>query len=77
MFFGAHVLTAALVEILVLAVAVAVAVSMTMRQFFAIYRLAGWLSVPSFSWVMFAALLNGAVVVMKERDEIAESSRRR
>lgn len=56
-FFGAHQMTAALIEIAVLWLAVLI----TTIAFFRIDRIAGWLFVPYLLWVSFAAVLNGAI----------------
>lgn len=41
-----------------------VAVGVTVFQFFLVSRLAGWLMVPYWAWVTFAAVLNGAILVL-------------
>lgn len=56
-FFGAHQITAALIEIAVLWLAGLT----TTVTFFRIDRIAGWLFVPYLLWVSFAAVLNGAI----------------
>lgn len=53
-FFGAHELGWALVEIVVLWVAILV----TMLAFYRVSRVAGWMFVPYLAWVTFAAFLN-------------------
>ena len=53
-FFGAHEMSGALVLLVVLIVAV----SATTAQFFRVRRMAGWLMVPYFAWILFAAVLN-------------------
>lgn len=56
-FFGAHQMTAALIEIAVLWLAVLI----TTIAFFRIDRIAGWLFAPYLLWVSFATALNGAI----------------
>ena len=56
-FFGARLIGAALLEIVVLLAAIVV----TLRLFARIERLAAWLLVPYAAWVAFAALLNAAL----------------
>ena len=56
-FFGAHKILAALIEIAVLWLAV----SITTIAFFRIDRVAGWLFTPYLAWVSFAAALNAAI----------------
>lgn len=56
LFFGRQRIDLALIEI----VALLVAIGVTIRMFFARDRLAGWLMVPYFLWVAFAAVLNFA-----------------
>jgi len=56
-FFGAHAVGAALLEIALLFVAVA----FTMRAFWRLDRVAGWLFVPYAAWVFFAGVLNAAI----------------
>ena len=53
-FFGAESIAGGAVVI----VALLVVLALTMRAFFRISRLAGWLLVPYFLWVSFATLLN-------------------
>lgn len=53
-FFGLHQMLAALVVI----VALWVAILLTMRSFFQIDRLAGWLLLPYLTWVSYATYLN-------------------
>jgi tryptophan-rich sensory protein len=53
-FFGAHQLLAALIEIAMLLIAVLI----TTVAFFRIDRIAGWLFVPYLLWVSFAGALN-------------------
>jgi tryptophan-rich sensory protein len=53
-FFGAHELGWALVEI----VALWVAILLTMIAFFRVSKPAGWLFVPYLAWVTFATFLN-------------------
>jgi tryptophan-rich sensory protein len=38
--------------------------AVTTAEFFLVSRTAGWLMVPSWLWVTFAAILNGAVLIM-------------
>ncbi len=54
LFFGAHQLGWALVEILVLWIAIL----LTLLNFRSVYKPAGWLLVPYLGWVTFAAFLN-------------------
>lgn len=54
LFFGLHLLGAALVEMLLLWVAIAA----TMVAFHRVHRLAAWLLAPYLAWVSFAAFLN-------------------
>jgi len=56
-FFGAHAIGLALIEIAVLWLTVL----LTTVTFFRIDRIAGWLFVPYLAWVSFAAALNGAI----------------
>lgn len=56
-FFGAHEIGLALIEI----AALWLMVLLTMIAFFGIDRIAGWLFVPYLAWVSFAAALNGAI----------------
>jgi tryptophan-rich sensory protein len=56
-FFGAHEIGLALIEIAMLWLMVL----LTMLAFFRIDRIAGWLFVPYLAWVSFAAALNGAI----------------
>lgn len=56
-FFGARMIGAALVEIVVLLAAIGV----TLRLFARIERLAAWLLAPYAAWVAFATLLNAAL----------------
>lgn len=56
-FFGAHQILAALIEIAVLWLMVLV----TAIAFFRVDRLAGWLFVPYLAWVSFATALNAAI----------------
>jgi benzodiazapine receptor len=53
-FFGAHQLGWALLEIVVLWIAIL----LTMRSFFRVRSAAGWLFVPYLVWVTFATVLN-------------------
>ena len=53
-FFGAHALGWALVEIIVLWLAILV----TMTAFLRVNRIAGWMLAPYLAWVSFAAFLN-------------------
>ena len=57
LFFGARMIGAALVEIVVLLVAILVTAALSWR----IDRVAGWLLVPYAVWVGFATLLNAAL----------------
>ena len=41
-----------------------IAVSVTTVQFFLVSRPAGWLMVPYWAWLTFAAALNGAIMMM-------------
>lgn len=59
-FFGAKRPDVAFLVILMLAGAVGV----TLVQFFRLDRLAGWMLVPYLLWVAYAALLNGAIVLL-------------
>ena len=56
-FFGAHAIGAALVEIALLFAAVVLA----LRQFWRLDRIAGWLLMPYAAWVLFAGILNAAI----------------
>jgi len=42
-----------------------VAVSVTVAQFFLVSRVAGWLMVPYWAWVTFAATLNGSMLLLR------------
>ena len=53
-FFGAHAMGWALVEIVVLWAAIL----LTMRSFHQVHRTAGWLFAPYLAWVTFATILN-------------------
>ena len=53
-FFGAHALGWALVEIVLLWLAIL----LTMRSFYQVNRTAVWLLAPYLAWVTFAAILN-------------------
>jgi translocator protein len=44
--------------------ALLIALAATVWRFFAVDRAAGWMMVPYLAWVAFAALLNGAIVVL-------------
>jgi benzodiazapine receptor len=57
LFFGARMIGAALVEIVVLLAAILATVALSWR----IDRLAGWLLVPYAAWVAFATVLNAAL----------------
>ena len=56
-FFGAHALLAALIELSILWLALLA----TLIAFFRVDRLAGWLLVPYLAWVSFAGVLNAAI----------------
>ena len=56
-FFGAHAIGAALVEIALLFAVVV----LTLRDFWRLDRIAGWLLVPYAAWVLFAGVLNAAI----------------
>lgn len=56
-FFGAHAIGAAFLEILVLLAAIAA----TTLAFWQIDRAAGWLMAPYLTWTAFAAFLNGSI----------------
>ena len=56
-FFGAHELGWALVEI----AALWTAILLTLLSFWRVSRLAGWLFVPYLAWVTFATALNFAL----------------
>jgi benzodiazapine receptor len=56
-FFGARMIGAALLEIVVLLAAIVV----TLRLFWRIDRIAAWLLAPYAAWVAFATLLNAAL----------------
>jgi len=56
-FFGARMIGAALIEILVLLAAIGVTIALFRR----VDRLAAWLLAPYAAWVAFAALLNAAL----------------
>ncbi|HWM49560.1 MAG TPA: TspO/MBR family protein [Xanthobacteraceae bacterium] len=45
-------------------VALVVAVAVTLWRFFRLDRLAGWLLAPYLAWLLFATVLNGAVVAL-------------
>jgi len=45
-------------------VALVVAVAVTLWRFFQLDRLAGWLLAPYLAWLLFATVLNGAVVAL-------------
>lgn len=45
-------------------VALLAALAWTVRAFFAVDSIAGWLLVPYLAWVCFAAALNGAIVAL-------------
>lgn len=53
-FFGAHELGWALIEIVTMWIAIA----LTLISFFRVNRAAGWLLVPYLAWVTFATALN-------------------
>lgn len=55
LFFGAHLLGAALVEILLLAAAIV----LTARAFLRLDRAAGWMLAPYLAWVAYASYLSG------------------
>lgn len=57
LFFGAHAVGAALLEIALLFVLVL----FTMRAFWRLDRIAGWLFLPYAAWVFFAGVLNAAI----------------
>ncbi len=57
LFFGAHQVGLAALEILLLWLAIAV----TMACFFALSKAAGWMLVPYLAWVSFASVLNIAI----------------
>jgi benzodiazapine receptor len=59
-FFGAKRPDVAFVVILLLLGALGV----TLMQFFRLDRLAGWMLVPYLLWVAYAAVLNGAIVLL-------------
>ena len=65
-FFGAYPLigTPALWIALAIIVAIDVTVLLTMLRFWKISRLAAWLLVPYWAWVLFATTLNAAVAVL-------------
>jgi tryptophan-rich sensory protein len=60
LFFGAHALRAALIEIVVLAIAIALTIMASAR----VDRIAAWLLAPYLAWVAYAATLNGGIVWM-------------
>lgn len=60
LFFGAHAIGAAFIEILVLFVSIL----LTARAFYRIEPVAGWLMLPYAAWVGFASILNGAIMVL-------------
>lgn len=57
LFFGAHALGVALIEILVLLALIV----LTAQRFFRHDHIAGWLFVPYIAWVSFASLLNASI----------------
>lgn len=59
-FFGAHQIAAGLLLIVTLWVVLA----WTVRRFFPLSTVAGWLLVPYILWVTYAAALNGAIWVL-------------
>jgi translocator protein len=60
LFFGLHNPALAFAEILVFWVMI----YLTMRKFFAVSALAGWLFVPYIAWVSFALILNLSVAIL-------------
>lgn len=60
LFFGAHAVIAAFIEIVVLWLAIV----LTTLAFARVDRTAAWLMLPYLAWVSFAAVLNGAIAVM-------------
>lgn len=58
LFFGLRAPLAALIDVLALLVAIAATLALFMRR----DRVAGWLMVPYLAWVMFASVLNLAIV---------------
>jgi tryptophan-rich sensory protein len=60
LFFGAHAVRAALIEIVVLAIAIALTIIASAR----VDRIAAWLLAPYLAWVAYAATLNGGIVWM-------------
>jgi translocator protein len=57
LFFSAHMLLGALIEIVVMWLAIAI----TLRAFWKIDRPAGWMLVPYLAWVSFATVLNASL----------------
>ena len=60
LFFGAHAVRAALIEIVVLVIAVALTILASAR----VDRIAAWLLAPYLAWVAYATTLNGGIVWM-------------
>jgi len=60
LFFGAHAIAVAFIEILVLLAMIV----LTARAFFRVDVRAGWLMVPYALWVAFAAVLTGSVMAL-------------
>lgn len=60
LFFGAHAVRAALIEIVVLAIAIALTIMASAR----VDRIAAWLLAPYLAWVAYATTLNAGIVWM-------------
>jgi tryptophan-rich sensory protein len=60
LFFGAHAVRAALIEIVVLWIAIALTIIASVR----VDRIAAWLLAPYLAWVAYAATLNAGIVWM-------------
>jgi tryptophan-rich sensory protein len=60
LFFGAHAMRAALIDIVLLLAAVALTMVASVR----VDRVAAWLLAPYLAWVAYAATLNGGIVWM-------------
>ena len=60
LFFGAHAVRAALIEIIVLVIAVALTIMASAQ----VDRIAAWLLAPYLAWVAYATTLNGGIVWM-------------
>jgi tryptophan-rich sensory protein len=60
LFFGAHQMRLALIDITLLALAIAAFIALTRRE----DRIAAWLFAPYMLWVSFATLLNASLITL-------------